>query len=79
MMKVYCKDCRYVDWIPVDGPVMHEPRCKKIKGHTRRDTPLESITTPKYCNPYSDNILNKCPYFEENQPIIDRIFTWGWI
>jgi hypothetical protein len=56
---------------------MAEARCKRIKEYKQRDTPLEVITTPRYCNPYSDNLLNKCPYFEEKQSLLNCIFNWS--
>lgn len=77
-MKIYCEKCRYIDWIPVDGPVQKEARCKKVKGHDFRPTPIKHESKPLTCNPYIDNLHNNCPYYEEKQKLLDKIFNWRW-
>jgi len=78
-VKVYCKDCRHITWIPVDGPVMSEPRCKRIKEYVPYTDPIgyERVKVV-YCNPWVDNAVNECSSYEERKSLLDKIFSWSW-
>ena len=75
---IYCKDCRYIVAIPVDGPAMTVFKCKKIKCYTKEPNPINCITLPVYCDPYKDNITNDCKYFEEKKRLLNKLFNWSW-
>lgn len=78
-VKVFCKDCRYIEWIPVDGPTMSEARCRKIKEYLPYNDPIGNARVKVlYCNPWSDNITNECSFFEERKSLLDKIFSWSW-
>ena len=55
---VYCNKCRYIDYIPVDGPRMQEPICKKVKEIKNIQTPFKNLVEAMNCDPYIDNRNN---------------------
>lgn len=77
-MKVFCKNCRYIDWVAVDGPYQSEARCKKVKLVNVSHSPIDIVQTFLYCKPEEDNKNNNCEFYEERKSFLNKIFSWSW-
>lgn len=73
-VRVFCSECDYVEWIPVDGPALTEARCTFIKEVL--SSPIRRNDRIVYAEPYKDNKLNRCPYYLEKQK--KKFFNWSW-
>lgn len=78
MEKIFCKKCRYLTTIPVDGPALIEYRCKKTKACVEHKNPIEFKENFVFCNPYVDNKNNDCKFFEEKKKLLNHLFNWNF-